>query len=174
MVSYTLRFLALLSMLANASLVQAEDSGSISDASIVRNDDGSPRTMTQREALEYCKAQGGRLASTRDFARYMNADAILEVDQLVDGMVPDGYYKVACVDSFGQVDTFYFNNEVGRTGQKPRTLTGDLAKHSFWTSSLVLGRSDYAHVFYGPLGGGGGAPEDHQIERPHGAVLLKD
>lgn len=101
----------------------------------------------------------------------MNADAILEPDQVVGG-VPDGYYKVSCVDEHGDVDTFYFNNARGRTGQTPRKLTGELARSSFWTSSLVTGHTDHAHVFYGPLGGGG-TPEDHDRSRRHAVVMIK-
>jgi hypothetical protein len=145
----------------------------ITDGDIVRKD-GAVARMTHQEAMDYCKAQGGHLASTREFVSFMNPDAILELDQIVDGKVPPGYYKVACMDEFGQADTFYYNNSVGRTGQKPRRLSGDLAKYAFWCSSLVLGNKDYAHVFYGPLGGGGGAPEDHKRTKLHAAILLKN
>jgi hypothetical protein len=175
----------LLPLVVNVPALSAQGSLSLSDENIVRrdersarfcpvSDDGGPCEMTHSEALEYCKEQGARLASTRDFARFMNADAILEVDQIVDGKIPEGYYEVACVDIHGQKDVFYFNNAEGRTGQRPRKLSGDLAKLSFWTSSLVLGKTDYAHVFYGPLGGGGGTPEDHLVSRRHNVVMIKE
>lgn len=166
-------FVLLVGLVLGASAGDCEERAVITDENIVRVA-GEIARMTQQEALDYCKQQGGHLASTREFAQFMNADAILEAEQVVEGKVPEGYYKVSCVDEHGEVDTFHFNNERGRTGQKPRKLTGDLAAHSFWTSSLVLGKTDYAHVFYGPLGGGGGTPEDHHRERRHAVVLIKN
>lgn len=177
--------LALLALTLTGSVTAVRGQGGISADAIVRKDattarycpevgEGEVCPMTLPQALAHCRSQGGRLASTRDFARYMNLDAILETSQVVDGKAPEGYYLVACVDEHGQKDAFYFNNERGRNGGEPRVLTGDLARFSFWTSSLVLDHTDFAHVFYGPLGGGGGTPEDHHRDRRHGVVLLED
>jgi hypothetical protein len=128
--------------------------------------------MTQQDAAKYCKEQGGHLPSTREFATAMNPKAILEnnyIDSELKGIPPVGYYKVASQDDNGKVDTFYFNNDM-----VARKLTGQLSKNSFWTSSIVLQKTRYAHVFYGPLGGGGGPAEEHARSFKHAVLIVKD
>lgn len=151
-----------------------------SDKNIVRRDQRSTRycttekdgdicKMTQQEAVQYCKEQGGHLPSSREVAMFLNPSGILEaeyVDTNLEGIVPPGYYKVACEDEEGAVDIFYFNNE------NARSLAGDIAEYSFWTSSLVLGKRDFAHVFYGPLGGGGGPDYEHARTYRHAVICL--
>lgn len=134
--------------------------------------DGEICKMTQQDAAKYCKEQGGHLPSTREFAAAMNPKAILEnnyVDRELKGIPPAGYYKVASQDDNGKVDTFYFNNDV-----VARKLTGLVSKYSFWTSSIVLQKTSYAHVFYGPLGGGGGPAEEHARSFKHAVLIVKD
>lgn len=155
----------------------------IADTNIVRKDarsakycpdqnDGDVCKMTQENAEKYCEEQGGHLPSTREFATAMNSAAILEsewVERELDGIAPPGFYKVESQDKNGKVDSFYFNNEL-----VTRKLTGELSKLSFWTSSIVLGKPKYAHVFYGALGGGGGEPEDHERSVKHSILLIGD
>ena len=134
--------------------------------------DGEVCMMTQQDAAKFCKEQGGHLPSTREFAMAMNPKAILENDYVekdLKGTTPPGFYKVASQDENGKVDSFYFNNDL-----VTRKLTGELSKLSFWTSSIVLDKPEYAHVFYGPLGGGGGAPEDHARSVKHAVLLISD
>lgn len=120
--------------------------------------DGQVCFMTHYDALDYCKQRGGHLPSTRELASFLNADAILESKDIEERGLPRGYYDISSQDENGKPDLFYFNNSYARK------LTGELAKYSFWNSSLVLGNPDFAHVFYGPLGGGGG-PEDEARRR---------
>ncbi|MBX9569656.1 MAG: hypothetical protein K2X77_12210 [Candidatus Obscuribacterales bacterium] len=134
--------------------------------------DGEVCKMTQEDAARFCKEQGGHLPSTREFAMAMNPQAILEhdyVEKELNGVAPPGFYKVASQDENGKIDSFYFNNDL-----LTRKLTGELSKLSFWTSSIVLGKPDYAHVFYGPLGGGGGTPEDHERSVKHAVLFIGD
>ncbi|MBY0359748.1 MAG: hypothetical protein K2W82_17230 [Candidatus Obscuribacterales bacterium] len=140
----------------------------INDSNIVRND-GVICLMTYDEAARYCQEHGGLMPSTRMFASFMNPQNILEVDhvdKVLQGQVPEGYYKVDSQDENGVVDSFYYNNAGGRA------LSGDLAVNSFWTSSIVLGKPDFAHVFYGPLGGGGGAAHEHARTYKHAVILV--
>jgi hypothetical protein len=99
----------------------------------------------------------------------MNPSAILEVayvENVLQGAIPDGFYKVESMNENGNVDAFYFNNLGGRQ------LTGEILANSFWTSSIVLNKPDYAHVFYGPLGGGGGDPGDHHRDVRHAVICI--
>lgn len=168
---------------AAQKLLSELDEKAISEKHIVRLDarsakycpdakDGDICRMTQKDAEQYAKEQGGHLPTTREFAAFMNPKAIIEaeyVEKTLKGVVPEGYYKVASQDENGKVDTFYFNNDL-----VTRKLSGELAKQSFWTSSIVLGKSDYAHVFYGPLGGGGGTPEEHARTYKHAVIVIGD
>lgn len=155
----------------------------LSDKNIIKKDassakycpdlkDGEVCRMTQADAAKFCKEQGGHLPSTREFAMAMNPKAILESDYVekeLKGVAPPGFYKVSSQDENGKTDSFYFNNDL-----ITRKLTGELSKLSFWTSSIVLGKPDFAHVFYGPLGGGGGTPEDHNRAVKHAVLIIKD
>jgi hypothetical protein len=168
---------------ATNKMLQDTHADFLTDKNIVRLDANSAKycpdakdheicKMTQQDAASYCKEQGGHLPSTREFAAAMNPKAILEndyVDTKLKGIPPVGYYKVASQDDNGKVDTFYFNNNM-----VARKLTGQLSKNSFWTSSIVLQKTGYAHVFYGPLGGGGGPAEEHARSFKHAVLIVKD
>lgn len=155
----------------------------LTDKNIVRKDyrsakycpelnDGEVCKMTQADAARYSEEQGGHLPSTREFAMAMNRDAILEkdyVEQTLNGVPPLGFYRVDSQDEKGKIDSFYFNNSL-----VTRKLSGELSRLSFWTSSIVLGNPDYAHVFYGALGGGGGTKEDHERSVRHAVLFIGD
>jgi hypothetical protein len=98
--------------------------------------------------------------------RLKSNPAFLSSPRELGVFVPEGYYKVDSQDENGVVDSFYYNNAGGRA------LSGDLAVNSFWTSSIVLGKPDFAHVFYGPLGGGGGAAHEHARTYKHAVILV--
>lgn len=138
------------------------------DQNIVKTD-GQVVLATQDEAIELCKKMGGHLPTARELAECMNPDGILEVDYVekdLNGAVPDGYYKVEC-ENDGVKDVFYFNNS------KSRQLTGEVARLSFWTSSKVLGNSQYGHVFYGWLGGGRPSKDDHASSYKHAVLIVR-
>jgi hypothetical protein len=153
----------------------------LTDKNIVRKDeqsakycpelnDGDVCKMTQEDAAKYSEEQGGHLPSTREFAMAMNPEAILEKDYVendLKGVAPPGFYKVDSQDANGKIDSFYFNNSL-----VTRKLSGELSQLSFWTSSIVLGNSNYAHVFYGALGGGGGTKEDHERSVKHAVLVI--
>lgn len=149
------------------------------DSNIVRHDKGSAKfdpdskdgdicLMNHQDAMQYAKEQGGRLPTTRDIAMYMNPKALLEERQVDPNNVPEGYYKVAGIND-GKPDVFYFNNKMDGS----RKLTGEIAKHAFWNSTLALGAEDYAHVFYGSLGGGGGEKDDHLRSVRHAVICIR-
>jgi hypothetical protein len=142
------------------------------DSNIVRSSpDGEISKVSQEEAIQLCKQQGGHLPTTREYAEYMNPNGILETDYIektLHGKVPEGFYKVACENPDGKVDVFYYSN-----ANSPK-LTGEVANLSFWTASKVLGNPKYAHVFYGFLGGGRPSKDDHQIDYEHAALILRE
>ncbi|MBX9880320.1 MAG: hypothetical protein K2Y22_17815 [Candidatus Obscuribacterales bacterium] len=141
------------------------------DSNIIRDDVGKVVSVTQDEAIKLCKQQGGHLPTAREYAEYINPIGILEVDYLekkLNGKVPDGFYKVECVNPDGKVDSFYYNNE---NSQK---LTGEISKLSFWTSSKVVGNDKYGHVFYGWLGGGRQSKDDHEANYKHAVLIIRD
>jgi hypothetical protein len=50
--------------------------------------------MNQQDAEDYCRKLGGHLPTTREFAQFMNLEAILELEHLsseLKGKVPPGY-----------------------------------------------------------------------------------
>lgn len=124
----------------------------------------APRRMTQPDAVKYCAKRGAALPITREFgmlAQAHGSKGLLEVSD-VKGTPPEGYYKVDSQDG----DTFYFNNS---GYQAPK---GPLGTDSFWTATIVTGKPQYAHVYYGKLGGGGGTPEEHKLTYKHAVVCV--
>ena len=157
---------------ASRSLLVDATPPQITDDNIVK-ENGKVLMMTHQDALKYCKDHGGHLASTRELASFMNPRAVLEqseyLDRVKNGKSVEGYYNVECQDEHGYKDTFYYNNDV----PGGRKLSGELAKLAFWCSSIVLGNTDYAHVFYGWLGGGSPTdPYDHKRTTLHAVLML--
>ena len=137
------------------------------DRNILKDDSGAVVMMTYDEAMQYAKEHNSRIPTTRDVAMYMNPKAILEESQVDPKNIPYGYYRVGGINN-GKTDTFYFNNEM----EGKRKLEGEIAKLAFWNSTVALGATEYAHVFYGILGGGGGEKEDHLRSKKHAVLLL--
>ena len=118
--------------------------------------------MTEQNAELYCESQNSHLPTTREFARYSVAHealGILEVSEVESkflGKAPAGYYRVDNQNPGNQLDSFYFNH------QGYNAASGNLGQLQYWTASVVPGHTDYAHVFYGAWGGGGGNPQEHK------------
>ncbi|MBI3549673.1 MAG: hypothetical protein HY078_11590 [Elusimicrobia bacterium] len=132
-------------------------------------EDGQICKMSHRDAERYCKDIIAELPTTRDFGRLAQANGskglleVADVKKLPGGVPPPGYYLVDSHDG----DTFYFNNEGYRAPE------GLLGTESFWTASIVTNKTEYAHVYYGKLGGGGGTPEEHKRSHPHAVVCIR-
>lgn len=141
------------------------------DNNIIKDDAGKVMSVAQDEAIKLCRQQGGHLPTAREYAEYINPNGILELDYVekkLNGTVPDGFYKVECVNPDGKVDSFYYNNT-----NSPQ-LTGQISKLSFWTSSKVVGNDKYGHVFYGWLGGGRQSKDDHEVNYKHAVLIVRD
>lgn len=130
--------------------------------------DGAVCRMSHPDAVKYCADVAGGLPVTRAFGMYAQAQGskgLLEVAYVtkrLKGVLPEGYYKVDSENG----DTFYFNN----AGYK--APEGPMGVESFWTASIVTKKPEYAHVYYGKLGGGGGTPEEHRLTYRHAVVCL--
>jgi hypothetical protein len=123
---------------------------------------GESCLMTEQKAEAYCNALGGHLPSAREFGKWAGehgAAGILEVSQVEitpKFKVPAGYYKVPCLNPGNIQDDLYFSH------QGYNVALGALGNEQLWTSSVVPTKPDYAHVFYGAWGGGGGKPKEHK------------
>lgn len=131
---------------------------------IVKNPDGSVRHMNQHDAEKYCLAQGSRLPTAKELAKYaqdnhtakgihakakhlglsVDSDAVkAEINQ----MDRDGYCAIYTKNSSGQkVVDFYFKNG---GYQRP---AGELGNYFFWSSSVHPDSSNYAYALYGVSG----------------------
>jgi|GEM_PF-6608364 len=116
---------------------------------------GQPCRMNFYQAKIYCESIDATLPTVRELATWSishGAKGILETAKTV---VPEGYYLVASVYDDGTKDEFYFSHE---GYQSP---SAEFSKEMFWTLSTAAQNKNYAHVFYGAFGGGGGRPEEH-------------
>lgn len=126
---------------------------------------GQPCRMNFYQAKVYCESIGGALPTVRELASWSiahGAKGILETSEVsgdangaTPGGVPQGYYLVASVYEDGTKDAFYFSHE------GYRSPSAEFSKEMFWTASTAAQNKNYAHVFYGAFGGGGGRPEEH-------------
>ena len=131
--------------------------------------DGETCLMTHAQAEAYCRSQGAHLPTTREFATYsvgMGAKGILEAKAVKEGAIPEGYYKVDCLNPGKKRDVFYFNH----SGYD--RASGSLEGERLWTSSIVPSHPDFAHVFYGDWGGGGGEPKEHKRDFRNGVRCI--
>lgn len=130
--------------------------------------EGDVCRMSHPDAVKYCAETAGGLPMTRAFGMYAQAQGskglleVADVEKRLKGVLPEGYYKVDAENG----DTFYFNN----AGYK--APEGPMGTESFWTASIVTKKPQYAHVYYGKLGGGGGTPEEHRLDYRHAVVCL--
>lgn len=97
---------------------------------IAKNADGSIKTMSQADAFEYCKNQGGHLPTARELAEYSRSLGATGVIEIADRKVNDhDSYMIGAWNPDGAIDKFYFN----KSGyQQP---SGDLGNNWFWSSS---------------------------------------
>lgn len=116
---------------------------------IVRNTDGSIRYMNQYDAVQYCANQGMHLPSARELAQLsmnLGAKGILEMHDIKNGHVPEGYHHVKAKNADGKDDSFYFND----VGYQP--TKGDLGHSWLWSSSVCSDISDFAYGQSGDYG----------------------
>lgn len=116
--------------------------------------------MTQADALKACEAQGNHLPTAREFGEFSQANGakgILEFSNLEEA-TPAGYYRVDSINPGEISDHLFFSHE-GYDADR-----GALGKFQYWTASQVPKNRDYAHVFYGEWGGGGGDPKEHHVK----------
>ena len=123
---------------------------------------GAPCLMTQSQAAEYCAGKNAHLPTSRELVAFsvaFGARGVLEVADVAkrpNSTPPVGYYLVASINPGNERDDFYFSHE-GYDAQRAGTEGERL-----WTSSIVPTHTDFAHVFYGDWGGGGGKSEEHR------------
>ena len=116
---------------------------------IARNADGSIRYMNQYDAVLYCANQGKRLPSARELAQFsmtFGAKGILEMHDIRNGDVPEGYHHVKAKNADGKDDSFYFNY----AGYQP--AKGDLGQSWLWSSSVDSEYSGFAYDLSGVYG----------------------
>lgn len=126
--------------------------------------------MTQENALKACEALGNHLPTAREFGAYSQANGakgILEVKNQKE-KAPAGYYRVDSINPGEVRDDIFFSHE----GYDPSR--GNLGQHLYWTASLVPANQQYAHVFYGEWGGGGGDPKEHRRDFKHAVRCVVD
>lgn len=137
---------------------------SSSEALCPSANDGDVCYMTQPQAEQYCMERDSLLPVARTFGEYSAAKGakgileVAEVEALPNGEPPDGYARIDSIDPGGVLDSLYFSHE----GYDPGS--DGLEEDLFWTASLVASNTDYAHVFYGEWGGGGGEPDEHKLD----------
>lgn len=130
--------------------------------------DGAFCRMSHPDAVKHCQERAADLPLTREFGALAQANGskgLLELDYVrehLGGVPPKDYYKVDSDDG----DTFYFNNSGYAAPEGP------LGVESFWTASIVTKKPQYAHVYYGKLGGGGGTPEEHKLTYRHAVLCV--
>lgn len=118
----------------------------VDENSILRNEQGSLKVMSQRNAFTACPT-GTHLPSIRELAvlsESQGAKGLLELNQIVGGAVPAGYALISAAGN--TLDRFYFNPE----GYHP--IAGDLGNYWFWSSSIFSQDEDSAYIFNGKNG----------------------
>ncbi len=135
----------------HASTDSGADEGNASNANQTpsfldfrRKSDGSPMTMDQRRAVQYCAINGAHLPTARELA-------LLAMSFGARGIVDSCGSDKECSqerakNADGTVDTFYFSSA---GYQRP---AGDLGDYSIWSSSISSRNSKYAFTFSGSLG----------------------
>lgn len=119
--------------------------------------------MSQMNAEKYCAEQGLHLPTAREFGLFsmgFGAKGILEVSS-AEEKAPAGYYRVDSINPGDLRDDLHFSHE----GYD--AVAGNLGNDQFWTSSVVPQNKEFAHVFYGAWGGGGGEPKEHHRKFPN-------
>jgi hypothetical protein len=114
---------------------------------IAKNADGSVKTMSQANAIECCKNQGGHLPTARELASYsqeLGAAGIIEVADHKDN--DQDSYSIGALNFDSGIDRFYFNYH---GYQRP---SGDLGNYWFWSSSGCYGNYYGYYVLNGNVG----------------------
>lgn len=106
---------------------------------IIRNADGSIRSMNQYEAIEYCLSQGLRLPTIRELALYAQSREAHGVRE----SAREGYYLIESTNANGKPDSFYYTH---RGYLQPK---GDLGAVAFWSSSLHPRKTHQGYLLHG-------------------------
>jgi len=115
---------------------------------ILRSDDGHIRRMNQYDALRACPT-GTRLPTAREFAKEakrLGAKGILELGEVKNGEIPEGYEEISVKNPDGTKDGFYYNSEGYKNPES------DLGKNLFWSSSIHADNFNFVFIFYGYYG----------------------
>lgn len=112
---------------------------------IVKNADGSVKTMNQSDAVHYCASQGAHLPSARELAQLSTS---LGAKGIVDacGSSDISCYSVKATNADGNEDSFEFSYD---GYQRP---AGEMGNNWFWSSSAYLNVSDFAFFLNGSGG----------------------
>lgn len=112
---------------------------------IVKNADGSVKTMNQADAIQYCASQGAHLPSARELAQLsmsLGAKGIVDACDSSDSSC----YSVKATNADGSSDNFNFSYA---GYQRP---AGELGNNWFWSSSVYSNHSDFAFGLNGNFG----------------------
>lgn len=126
----------------NAKIQQLKPSPQFSD--IARHHNGSPKYMTQSEAIEYCKKRGQHLPSAKELA---SLPSTLGAVGISETKIDQSCFPVNAKNRDGTVDSFYICIS-GYT----RPL-GDLGNNWFWSSSADLTIGGNGYGLSGTFGG---------------------
>lgn len=135
-------------IIALGQLVSSAEANYLDPEGILRNDDGAIVYLNQHQANKACP-ENTQLPSARQMAiisQSRGAKEILELAQVKNGTVPEGYYKISAINIDGSKDEFFYNHE---GYQNPG---GTVGTDWFWTSSIFV--DDTNQAFY--LGGSSG------------------
>jgi len=112
---------------------------------LVKNADGSVKTMNQSDAVHYCASQGAHLPSARELAQLSTS---LGAKGIVDscGSSDISCYSVKATNADGNEDSFEFSYD---GYQRP---AGEMGNNWFWSSSAYSNVSDFAFFLNGSGG----------------------
>jgi len=132
---------------------------------LAKNTDGSPRNMSQTEAIDYCKSQAQHLPSARELAQLAQS---LGAAGISANNLKNGYYPVTAKNADGITDTFSFN--IARY-KRPQ---GDLGNYWFLSSSV---RTDNPvgspYGLLGALGAIISVTDDPNTPQPHAVLCFQ-
>ncbi len=112
---------------------------------IVKNADGSVKTMNQSDAVDYCTSQGAQLPSARELAQLSTS---LGAKGIVDacGSSDISCFSIKATNADGNEDSFDFSYA---GYQRP---AGEMGNNWFWSSSAYSNVSDFAFFLNGSGG----------------------
>lgn len=120
-------------------------------------ENGEPCLANWSDAIAHCKSRQSHVPAAKEFAAHLKKFGVLVRQQFGSSdPLPKGFYLVSSINEDGSSDQLLLNHD---NYQRPENENQNL---KFWTSSSVPGHTEYAHVVYQALGGGGGDPKEHK------------